>query len=168
MPTADFPGIGASMRTLVAASASARSSASDGDARNLDAALGLELVTRDRRAALDVHDLRADAEARKRIFEHVRAVRLVDVLARRHVEDRQIGQPVPLVRRVRHLRDRGRSRRTRDHNRVGLVLVLVRVFVFFHVLFVLRLFDLVENGYEPARASTRRLRASAWEGAAGV
>ena len=80
MPTADFPGIGASMRTLVAASASARSSASDGDSRNLDAALGLELVARDRRPALDVRNLRADAEARERVFENVRAVRLVDRL----------------------------------------------------------------------------------------
>ena len=63
IPTADLPGIGASMRTEVAASASARSSASDADARDLHAAFGLELVARDRRSALDVHDLRADAEA---------------------------------------------------------------------------------------------------------
>ncbi len=62
-----------------------------GDPRDLDAALGLQLVARDRRSALDVRDLRADAEARQRIFENVRAIRVVDRLrsaARRRAKGR--------------------------------------------------------------------------------
>ena len=92
MPTADLPGIGASMRTLVAASASARSSDKRRDVRNFHAAFGFELVARNRRTALDVHHLRADAETGQRIFEDVRAVRIVDDLRLRRVEKRKIRQ----------------------------------------------------------------------------
>ncbi len=89
------------------------------DTRNLYAALGFELVSSDRRPALDVRNLRADSEARKRIFEEVRAIRLVDHLPRRYVEERKIGKPIgrPLLWHPEPLdcaRDRLRRRMTRD------------------------------------------------------
>ena len=82
------------MRTLVAASASARSSASDAMREIFTPRSGLELVARDRGPALDVHHLRADAEAPQRVLEDVRAIGVVDDLARRHVEEREVRQAV--------------------------------------------------------------------------